>query len=184
MIRQWLRKKELKSNQLLEGPVSEETILLLAVEYECRVNPVWPMPGLKKVLLRLKEAGIQLGIVSNSQFFTPLLFEAFLGASYEEAGFDRALCSWSYECLEAKPSTRLFADVCEALREKDIAPAACLYVGNDMLNDMWPASQLGFKTVLFAGDNRSLRLRENDSRCLGVEPNIVIDDLEKIGVIL
>jgi len=31
-----------------------------------------------------------------------------------------------------------------------------LYVGNDMLNDIWTATEAGCRTVLFAGDQRSL----------------------------
>ncbi len=37
-------------------------------------------------------------------------------------------------------------------------PEQVLYVGNDMLKDIVPANSVGFKTGLFAGDQRSLRL--------------------------
>jgi putative hydrolase of the HAD superfamily len=54
-------------------------------------------------------------------------------------------------------------------------------VGNDKLNDIWPATQLGLKTALFAGDQRSLRLRENDVRCSGLEPDLVITRLSQLS---
>lgn len=40
-----------------------------------------------------------------------------------------------------------------------IESSQTLYVGNDMLNDIYPAQQLGLKTAFFAGDQRSLRKR-------------------------
>lgn len=40
-----------------------------ALEFETRVNPVWPMPGLREVLKSLRRQGYTLGIISNAQFF-------------------------------------------------------------------------------------------------------------------
>ena len=53
-----------------------------------------------------------------------------------------------------------------------------------MLNDIWTASQAGLKTALFAGDQRSLRLRETDDRCQGLEPDVVITELNQLVHIL
>ena len=61
-----------------------------------------------------------------------------------------------------------------------VSPHAVLYVGNDMLNDMLPAAAAGFQTALFAGDARSLRLRETDPRCIDVSPDIVLTDLSQL----
>jgi putative hydrolase of the HAD superfamily len=57
----------------------------------------------------------------------------------------------------------------------------CIYVGNDMLNDIYCAKSAGCKTVLFAGDRRSLRLRENDERCLAIRPDAVITSLIQLS---
>jgi len=62
-----------------------------------------------------------------------------------------------------------------------INPQQPLYVGNDMLKDIWPAARLGCKTALFAGDRRSLRLREDDERCRELEPDLVVDDLSQLA---
>ena len=61
-----------------------------------------------------------------------------------------------------------------------ISPEETLYVGNDKLNDIWPAAQLGLKTALFAGDQRSLRLREDDTRCSDLEPDLIITKLSQL----
>lgn len=161
--------------------ISDEQLRALAIENECRANPVWPMPALAQTLDALSGAGMLLGIVSNAQFYTPLLFNALLGASLEELGFDPALCVWSYRMREGKPSARLYERLAAALsQEHGVTPGETLYVGNDQLKDIWPAQQVGFRTALFAGDRRSLRLREGDERCAKTRADLVIDDLPQL----
>lgn len=153
----------------------------LAVEYEGRVNPVWPMPGLAEVLARIRDSGLVLGIVSNAQFYTPPMLEAFLDSPLTDVGFDPECCAFSYCLLEAKPSTRIYQEALDGLERKHgISPAEVLYVGNDIRNDIWPAAKVGCRTALFAGDARSLRLREDDSECAGVHPDRVVTDLRQI----
>lgn len=163
----------------VEG-ISDALCQRVAVEYEARVNPVWPMPGAWEVVDPLRKEGRLLGIVSNAQFYTPLLFEALGERTLEEMGFEKDLCVWSYQQLEAKPSTRLFRLALDALQQKGIAPECVLYVGNDMRNDIWPAWQLGCKTALFAGDQRSLRLREDDTRCNHIQPDIMLTEWSQL----
>jgi len=93
------RKKLHQGNRL-----GRDYIRRLAIGYECRVNPVWPMPGLRDVLPRLKAVGLILGIVSNAQFFTPLALAAFPETGWTRGLFDKTLCAWSYRWREAKPS--------------------------------------------------------------------------------
>ncbi len=172
---------QLQQEGLLGGVIDPEAIVRVSVEYECRVNPVWPMPDLAKTLNMLNERQLLLGIVSNAQFYTQLLFPAFLDSSYERMGFFQDLCVWSFELLEAKPSVNLFRMVVDRLRQEyTIPPEQVLYVGNDTLNDMWPATQLCLKTALFAGDQRSLRLREHDERCAALEPDLIITTLSQL----
>jgi putative hydrolase of the HAD superfamily len=176
--------RELPEN-VMTVDVTEDQLRVLALEYECRVNPVWPMPGLAQILSRLYEKRLVLGLVSNAQFYTPLLFEAFLDATPQALGFDSQCCAFSYQMLEAKPSTRLFRKALEGLERKyGIPPQEVLYVGNDRLKDIWPAQRLGCRTALFAGDRRSLRLREDDERCNKVNPDVVIKDLRQLGSVL
>jgi putative hydrolase of the HAD superfamily len=173
-------KKVLERFQTLEIiKVDEDPMRIerLAVEYECRVNPVWPMPSALRTIENLRSRGFRLGIVSNAQFYTPLTIEALFGKSLEALGFDKELCVFSYKKLMAKPAVELFQGL-------EIDPAKTLYVGNDMLNDIWTASQAGCKTALFAGDHRSLRLREDDKRCKKLEPDAVVDELHQITEIV
>ncbi len=153
----------------------------LAVEYEARANPVWPMPGLEACLRSLSEGGLLLGVVSNGQFYTPELFPALLGGPAESWGFDRDLQYYSYRHGLAKPGLDLYRMAAERLGRRGVPRARVLYVGNDMLNDVHPAAQVGFRTALFAGDRRSLRLREGDPQLDGVKPDLVLTHLADLG---
>jgi putative hydrolase of the HAD superfamily len=153
-----------------EGEAARE----LALRYELAVNPVYPMPGAGEVIARLRRARCVMGIISNAQFFTPLLFEAFFGGLPEDLGFDPALLIYSFEMGEAKPAPRLFVRAMDRLADLGIGAEQCLFVGNDMFTDIYGAASPGFRGVLFAGDRRSLRLREGDERVRGLRPFRII----------
>lgn len=163
--------------EILEPDDDAQKILRLAVEYDGRINPVWRMPGAVETIETLRARGLRLGIVSNAQFYTPLVLEALFGKTIEAMGFDPALCVWSYQTLRAKPDVELFQNL-----KTDLSKA--LYVGNDMLNDIWTAAESGCRTVLFAGDKRSLRLRENDPRCAALRCDAVVDDLRQVSFLI
>ena len=157
---------------------------LAIIDYECRVNPCWPMPHLLEVLHWLSSRGYKLGIVSNAQFYTPLLFPALLGHELLDFAFDEDLCVWSYIEREGKPSTHLYRKLAGRLSLQGIRPEETLYIGNDLRNDIWPARELGFRTALFAGDQRSLRWRRDDPACSGVQPDFILTDLAQIREIV
>ncbi len=148
-----------------------------AVEYEMIVNPVYPMPHLEETLNTLKKRGILFGIISNAQFFTPYLFCLFCNNFPPALGFDPEFIFFSYEYAYAKPSLFLFEQAFRQSKNKGLQPTDILFVGNDMLNDIYPAHTIGFQTCLFAGDSRSLRMRENDPQCKFLKPDAVIIDL-------
>ncbi len=171
----------LASAGLGQEPPAEQ-IERLCVRYESRVNPVGPMPGAAECLERLATQGLVMGIISNAQFFTPLLFGVFLGKSVDEFGFAPTLRYYSFEHRRAKPGEELYRMASAGLGGLGVAPEAVLYVGNDMRNDVWPAAAVGFRTALFAGDRRSLRLREDDpGRPTRPEADAVVTELAQIA---
>jgi len=172
---------DLRDAGLITGGFTRDRAERLAVEFECRVNPVWPMPDALETLGRLRASELSLCIVSNAQFYTPLAIEAVFGRPPAALGFADERCVWSYRLLEAKPSIALYQRLATHLmRSEGIGPHEVLYVGNDVRNDIWPAGRAGFRTALFAGDRRSLRLREDDPDCRAVQPDAVIHDLPRI----
>ncbi len=156
------------------GPALET----VAVAYECATNPVWPMSGAQDLLEELHRRELALGIVSNAQFYTPYLFESFFLKSLEQLGFDPDLAWFSYRHKRAKPGTWLYEQLRDALAARKIDPAAVLYIGNDALKDINPAAALGFRTALFAGDQRSLRLRDDQPNLH--PPDAIVTELAQV----
>ena len=170
----------LKNRRLLAGRMNLEKVQGLALEYECRVNPVWPMPQLDRTLKSLHEAGMILGIVSNAQFYTPLVLRSYLRPSGSVSWFDPEACVFSYRIREAKPSPRLLAKALRHLRTRyKIRPNEVLCVGNDMQKDMVPALNAGCRTALFAGDRRSYRPAQPPG-LVAHAPDLVITSLSQI----
>ena len=166
--------------QNILGCDSLETARMFALGFELIVNPVYPMPGLNEMLFKIRQTNVKTGIISNAQFYTPLTFEYFCGATPENLGFDPDLVFYSYRVKRAKPSMFLFETAAEILYKYGISPKKVLTIGNDMLNDISPAQREGFQTALFAGDKRSLRLREGDPDCLRIKPDIILTDLSQL----
>lgn len=173
--------RELAGRGIIVGPVNSETVQTLAVEYECRVNSVWPMPGLRRTLTSMRRVGLVLGIVSNAQFYTPLILQSFSETGWSARWFDTNACVWSYRIHEAKPSPRLLSAVLKRLRVRyGIEPEEILCVGNDMLNDISPAAEAGCRTALFVGDRRSYRPRRTELADVGRTPDVVISTLAQL----
>ena len=165
---------------------SPDKLADLSIEYETLSNNVWPMPGGKELLLEISNSDILPGIISNAQFYTPLLFPALMGLTLEDSGIDESCCIWSYQMGKAKPSEELFTSLFSRLKAHLplLKREEILYVGNDMLNDIWAANSAGFSTALFAGDTKSLRLRERDPRCSNIKPDFVVTRLSQLSFIL
>lgn len=160
----------LKNNDLV-------TVREFAAMFEMVVNPVYPMPNLKEMLSACKKSKVLLGIISNAQFYTPYLFEWLLDSDLKELGFHPDLILFSYKSGHAKPSPFMFQSAVERLKGLNVPADSALYIGNDMLNDIYPAKNAGFNTALFAGDARSLRLRKDVTKCKNLSADLVITDL-------
>jgi putative hydrolase of the HAD superfamily len=164
-------------------------MVLVSCVFEFLSNKVYPMPGLKETIEGLLKREIPLGIVSNAQFYTPVLMNYFLNdkISMKEKikGFDKELTVFSYKLGRAKPDPSLYEELVPTLKWKyGIVPSEVLFVGNDMLKDVYASKQAGYRTALFAGDKRSLRLRAEDIRTANCKPDFVITQLNQLLTIL
>ena len=162
----------------------EVDLKLLTFVFELQTNKVWPMPNMEKVIKILGEKEIQLGIISNAQFYTPVIMNYFLHQECKDgriiAPFQNEITVYSFEELRLKPDVKLFNIILKELEKKGITAAETAFVGNDMLKDMWAASQSGVKTIFFAGDQRAYRLHENDERCKSLIPDFTITNLSQL----
>ena len=157
----------------LHVPRSRAQIAQIIRAYEASVHPTAAMPHALETIHAIRSKKILLGIISNAQFYTHDLFPRHLGKSPHQLGFSTEV--YSYQLLRAKPDPFLFE---EFLDQCQLPAHKVLYVGNDMCNDIAPAHSLGMRTCLFAGDARSLRLREELS--LNAQPDAIIKDLTRL----
>jgi putative hydrolase of the HAD superfamily len=74
----------------------------------------------------------------------------------------------------------LFEAARRRLEELGISAGDCVYTGNDMLSDIYGAVPAGFRAFLFAGDGRSLRLREGEALVKGLVPDGIIRRLGEL----
>lgn len=167
----------------------EANVMEMTCMFEFLSNKVYPMPGFKETIERINQKRMPLGIVSNAQFYTPVLMNYFLGRGVriieEIEPFDPELTVYSYKLGVGKPEISLFNELLPVLKNKyKLKPKEVLFVGNDMLKDIYTSSRAGFKTALFAGDKRSLRLRSDDKRVKGLNPDFIITDLKQIFEII
>lgn len=173
---------KMKSAGLIDFNPEQDLFDRISVEFEARMNPVWPMPGVIETLRHFKSKSMIQGIISNSQFYTPIVLEALTGNTINDLGFDDRLLHWSFEEKMKKPGLEFYNGFTEKLTSFDasLKPAQVLYIGNDMLKDVYPASEIGMKTALFAGDERSLKWRKDDERCKNLVPDLVITELSQL----
>lgn len=173
---------EMESKGLINYSKRDSLPDILSVEFEARMNPVWPMEDAVDTLTYFKDRGLTQGIISNSQFYTPIVLEALTGHTLGELGFEKKLLHWSFEENLKKPGLQFYRGFIEKLDDFDpnISPSNVLYVGNDMLKDVYPAHHFGMKTALFAGDKRSLKWREDDERCKNLLPDLIITSLSEL----
>jgi len=177
--------KSLFHDKIIPQALSAYNIILIALEYELSANPTWPMPNACETLATLFRHNYIMGIVSNAQFYTPLILDSLCEPSLTALGISEEARVWSYKLGYAKPSTHLFASLLEHLdRRFGIQPGEVLYVGNDMLNDIYTAAAVGCKTALFAGDQRSLRVRRDNSLVQSLQADAILTDMTQLLQIL
>ncbi len=173
---------QMRKDGLVDFQPDDHLYEQISVEFEARMNPVWPMPGVVETLEFFKSKGVTQGIISNSQFYTPIVLEALTEKFLDELGFHSGLLNWSYEEKLKKPGLKFYEEFLQKMKHvnSDVLPHQILYIGNDMLKDVYPAAEFGMKTALFAGDKRSLKWRRDDDRCKNLEPDLVITQLNQL----
>jgi putative hydrolase of the HAD superfamily len=156
----------------------------ISLRAELLTNPVWKMPGFDRCLGAIGDQQIELGIISNAQFYTLPILEALAGKTLDELGFRRQLSHFSFRMGRAKPDTFLYEVAAKSLARFGITPRQTLYVGNDVTKDMIPAHEVGFRTGLFAGDKRSLRCGDHGDPHHHPSIDLIFTDLEQITTVL
>jgi len=154
--------------------------------FESALQQMYLYPHTAQTLDLLKQSNIIQGIISNAQFYTPVHLRRLLRLALDcadvelEQFFHDSLVLFSFEMGFSKPNIRTFERALEILSRQGITPSEILYIGNDMLNDIWPASRCGLRTMLFAYDPSQTTLRADDPRCQDLKPDSVVIDMQQI----
>jgi putative hydrolase of the HAD superfamily len=180
----WRKTLDRAEAQGIVRATDKADLRLFTFIFELSSNQVWPMPAMKKTIDALKSRGYPLGIVSNAQFYTPVMMNYFFSGKVhgEEFldGFERDLSIFSYKMLKGKPDTAVYEALVAPLARRGLKPQDVLYVGNDMLKDIYASQQVGFKTCFYAGDMRAYRLREDHPQASKTKPDYVITELPQL----
>jgi putative hydrolase of the HAD superfamily len=175
-----------QSKLIIEDPLCIKCFVFV---FEVLSNRIYPMPGMKELLNRLASLHYPLGVISNAQFYTPVILNYFLNDLVSDAEavdpFDPDLTLFSYKYMRSKPDPYLFQllkDKC--LQKYGLFADEILFIGNDMFRDIYPAFLAGFKTALFAGDTKSLRLRQDKPELKKIVPDFIVTDLLQLLTIL
>ena len=89
--------------------------------------------------------------------------------------------STSLTYTELGEKVRAAAYYISSLGNTPIVTEEIIYIGNDMLNDIWTAARRGIKTCLFAGDVLQVALRKDESLCQNLKPDVVVQNLSQIA---
>lgn len=182
-----------------ESAVDDHEIERVARAYEYSATECWEMPGARELLDRLAGKNYLLGVVSNAQFYTLALVEAFLGISLNSNGFTDSfnpvesssqpcwvpeMTVWSYRMREGKPSEALYRRLRGGAKKNGLNPEEILYIGNDFCKDVAPAKKVGFRTGLFAGDARSFRPGPDGLPAALERADVVLTELRQVDQVL
>ena len=128
-----------------------------AMAAELLANPVAPFEGAAACLRELRGAGIRLGLASNSQFYTVPVLSKVLGLNVKEF-FQREISVMSFELGFAKPDPHFFLQAKTRIAIQGFEPRETVLIGNDLNNDILAAREVGFRALLFHGDEQSAKV--------------------------
>lgn len=114
-------------------------------------------PAVSEALAQLRQAGFRLWLLSNAQAIFTTCELRLVGL---EGVFDGVYLSSDYGCR--KPDGRFFRAL---LEEKQLDPAHCLMIGNDLQTDIAGARQVGLATMYLHTNLTPQEQRPADPAC-------------------
>lgn len=135
--------------------------------------------NVKFILDFLQSKNIELGIVSNAQFYTIDDMENKLDIDDLSEYFNPDLTIFSFEEKVSKPNELLFDNLIKALEKVNIKPQETLFVGNDMECDVDASINSGLKAVLL--DWKATKWHEKKDL---EDPTYIINELKEIKTLI
>jgi FMN phosphatase YigB (HAD superfamily) len=113
-----------------------------------------PVGGAMETIVRLRRAGVRLGIVCNTGFSPGRVLRGFLDRAGMLPHFESSALAFSDEVRVPKPDPRIFR---AALAGLGISPDQAVHVGSHRATDVAGARATGLRTVRFMGAHDDVR---------------------------
>jgi len=120
-----------------------------------------PYPGVVNLLVSLKMKNMHLGMVSDTDGLKGMKYQRLCLSGL--IGFFDAIVVSGEDTKETKPHKHPFIRICDLLR---IAPASCVYVGDNPEVDVAGAQQIGMKTILIRNSTSNFHETKFKADCI------------------
>ncbi len=182
-----LEQKEYQYDEEIFGD-ADEYAEKVAYFFHAVLQGVAAMDNAAKVVAAVADAGFAQGLLADGQSFTLVqLLRAFQEQTkLPPLGqlFTPGCVVLSYDLGIRKPSRTLFETAVEAFGQLGLAPEEVLYVSSRLRDDLAIARQVGFRTVLFVGDKRSVQATLDELKQPDVRPDRLLTELTQIRNLL
>ncbi len=120
-----------------------------------------PYPGAVDLLVSLKMKNIRLGMLSDTDGLKGMKYQRLCSSGL--VGFFDAIVVSGEDTKETKPDMHPFIRICNLLK---LAPASCVYVGDNPEVDVVGAEQIGMKTILIRNSTANFRETKFKADCI------------------
>lgn len=156
-------------------------------------NPVYHL-GSPDILTRLRERGVQLGVLSDGHFDTQIgklqawgvsdLIDAamiFIGSGPDEHGRAPGVYPRGTQLAGTKYDVETFHTVFKSVGERlDIAPDQCVMVGDDYVRDALHAIEAGWKGIWFVPNQQAANTLPQDGAVTEVPKIVDLNELDRL----
>ncbi|GIX04159.1 MAG: hypothetical protein KatS3mg114_0028 [Planctomycetaceae bacterium] len=139
-------------------------------------------------LWAIRQAGYYQGIFADGQCFS--MTQLLRGIAQQvtlpplETVLDPSCITLSYQLGVKKPSRSLYEELLARLRHLNLEPSQVVCVSARLSNDLAVARSYGLRTVLYAGDQTSLRADPAELRDPALKPDRLITQIAQLRDIL
>lgn len=178
-----LRKKEYTWDLSVYGELPDYADKV-AYFFHANLQGVQAAPQAAQTLLRLRQRGVLLGLLADTQPFTLAQLLKLLQVRDKlppgETLFAVSLLTESHRLGVRKPSPTLYDWAVRHAHKSGLEPHQVLHVSHRLTDDLSMAREFGFRTALYVGDRNSCRVTAKELNDPDHKPDRMITDLAQV----
>ncbi len=182
-----LLRNEYEYDQSIYGD-EEELALKVAYFFHAMLQGIEATEGAASILQRVAQGGLKQGLIDDGQAFTFAQLQQALqkvDPTMALGGVVNAdLVAMSFQFGIRKPSPSLYAVAAEQYRNAGIEPGQVLYVSHRLHDDLAVAKKFGFRTALYAGDEKVCEVDVDDLRNPEIKPDRLLTEIGQVAQIV